>query len=226
MNRAQLFAVASLATIVLVVGGCGSASRPASDGSTGLTTPPKLDLAAAGGRSTAAAADAGPAMYPQRPTKYVLDGPLPDLGASAQVWRLQAHDVNAAAVAQFAAALDLTATPIRTPTGWEVQGSDATLSFLVGDGVVIVSYSPGAPGATGGSSGSGSGASPGGTVVNGPDVKVAPPVPPPVPGPAPTGSKLSPTSKADGRSAVTPRFPRTVKKSPVRDQVSRQVWPK
>ena len=196
MNRNRLFALAPVAIIIiLVVGGCGSASRPAAGGSTSTTVRPKLDLAPTGGSSTVAAADAGPAIFPQRPAKYVLDGSLPDLGARAPVWRMRAHDVTAADVTRFADAVGIAATPVRNAGGWQVQGANATLSFLVADGVVIVSYSPGAPGAAGGSTGSGvavATTNPGGTVVNGP-IKVVPPVPAPVPPPVPVPVTPMPT---------------------------------
>lgn len=204
MNRVRLFAVAPVAIIVLVVGGCGSASRPAAGGSTSTTVRPKLDLASTGRSSTVAAAVAGPAIYPQRPAKYVLDGSLPDLGASAPVWRMRAHDVTAADVTRFADAVGIAAPPVRNAGGWQVQGANATLSFLVADGVVIVSYSPGA---TGGSTGSGvavATTNPGGTVANGP-IKVVPPVPPPDPVPVtpmPTPTVVLPPPPVDVPNAA------------------------
>jgi len=44
---------------------------------------------------------AGPALYPQRPATYVLDGPLADLGPSAPVRQLIGHDVTTADLARI-----------------------------------------------------------------------------------------------------------------------------
>ena len=123
---------------------------------------PKLDLASVGRGSTPSAIADGPAMYPVRPAKYVLDAPLPDLGARGVVWRVNPRSVDAGDVQRFAAALGVGGTPTRTSTGWEVQGTNANLSFSVSDGAVDVSYEFGVPSAVGGSVGSTGSASSGG----------------------------------------------------------------
>jgi hypothetical protein len=194
VNRARLVGISSVAIMALVAGACGSAQPSASSPST-TTTAPKLDLASAGRVSTPSA-DAEPAMmFPERATKYVLDAPLPDRGPSAVVHQMHAHPVSADDVQQFADALGLTSAPTRTPDGWSVRGTTSNLAILVSDGAVTVAYSTstgepfatggsigpagGSTGSSGGSAGSGGGiATPEGTVVNGPVIRVAPPMPP------------------------------------------------
>jgi hypothetical protein len=143
-------------------------------------------LAFAGREATASAQEGAPAIFPVRPTEYVLDATLPDLGARAPVRRMDAPEVEAADVQRFASALDLAGAPVRKATGWEVQDADATLSFIVSDGRVSVSYSPGVTNAVGGSPGSAGGATTGNAASDGSVTKGAPSEPAPV-RPAPNG---------------------------------------
>jgi hypothetical protein len=93
-----------------------------------------------------------PAIYPLRKTKYVLDGRLADLGASATVFRLVPHDVTESGVQRLAAALGLDArSVVRTNDGFTVSDSDASLTVsLIGDNA-SVAFSRGGPMAGGGS---------------------------------------------------------------------------
>ncbi len=135
------------------------------------------------------AQDGAPAIFPVRPTEYVLDATLPDLGPRALVRRMDPPEIDSPGVQRFASALGVGGAPVRKPTGWEVQDADATLSFIVSDGRVSVSYSPGLANAVGGSPGSGGssggGATTGSTASDGSVTKGAPPEPSPVP-PTPT----------------------------------------
>jgi hypothetical protein len=182
VNRKRLLGTLSIALAVVVAGACGgSAVRSDPGGPPSTNSPaPKLELASAGPAPTAAAVAGGAALYPERPTSYVLDATLPDLGATARVRRMKAHSVGVSDVQRFADALGVAGTPTRTPTGWHVQGADAILQFDIG-GVVSMSYSRGVPGAVGGSTGSGVASDPGGAVVNGPETKPVPPTPAVVP---------------------------------------------
>jgi hypothetical protein len=201
MNRVRLVGISSVAIVVLVAGACGSAVQPGTGSSTPTTSPAKkLDLAAAGTAATRSADSAGSAMFPVRPTTYVLDAPLPDLGPSALVRRMTAHPVNATDVKRFADALGIAGTPTRTPAGWQLHGTNEVLTFVVTDDRVAVSYGSAIPNAIGGSTGSatstggGSGVATPGTVVANrattpepPGSLAAPPPPPsPVPSPTPT----------------------------------------
>lgn len=193
MNRQRLFGTLSAGIAVVIAGACGGSGVTSGPGGPPTTSshPPKLKLAAAA-QESAPTADAvgGAALYPERLTKYVLDGTLPDLGATARVRRMKAHSLDAPAVQRFADALGVAGTPTRTPEGWQVQGADAILRFDIAGGVVSMSYSGGVPGAAGGSTGSGTAA------VSGPETKPVPPAtgvvptdpvvdPPPVPPAAP-----------------------------------------
>jgi hypothetical protein len=94
------------------------------------------------------------APFPIRPTRYVLDAPLADLGTGAVVYRLEPHSVSTTEVSRFADALGLSGRPARTATGWEVQGANGTLNIGVVDDSTTVSYWSGAPGVVGGAVGS------------------------------------------------------------------------
>jgi hypothetical protein len=180
VNRVRLVAVLSIAVAVAIAGACGgSAGRSGNGSSPPTSVPGKLVLEAAGTAATAAK-DAGAAIFPERPTEYVLDAALPDLGETASVRRMNAHSVSAADVQRFADALGVAGTPTHTASGWQVQGADSILQFAIADGVVAVSYSLGTPEAVGGSTGSGTAADPGGIAANGSE-KGVPPAPAPVP---------------------------------------------
>lgn len=185
MNRARLAVISSLAIAVFAVAACGSAAKSTSSATTETTSPAtKLDLASGGRTATPSAPSAGAAIFPVRPTKYVLDAKLADLGTSAAVWRMHPHSVTADEVQHFADALGLTGSPTHTSTGWQVQGPNAVLSFIIPDGDVTVSYALGVPSAVGGSAGSAGTATPPNTVTKTP-VNVPPPAPSPAPTPAP-----------------------------------------
>jgi hypothetical protein len=193
MNRARYCGISIAAIVAMGVAGCGSATRSA--GPSTRTTPPsgRLELAATGGAAPSAQKGA-PAIFPVRPTTYALDAPLADLGSRAQVRTMDAHHVDSADVQQFARTLGLQGSPVRNPTGWEVQDTGGSLSFIVSAGRVTVSYSSGVPGVVGGSSGSGAGATPGSAAADGSATKVAPPAPLPAPTPPapPTVTPLPP----------------------------------
>jgi hypothetical protein len=182
VRSVQIWLVAGVA---LVAGACSSAA-PRTRSAPSTTTPagPKLQLAA-----PEAARDAlggAPSSFPVRPTRYVLDAPLPGLGNDAPVRRMTGHRVSAADAQRFAQELGIDAIPSRTADGYEVLGANATLRFAMVSGTVQVSYSPGAQGDSGGSAGSsagsvgpgtgGAGAS--GAVTKAPPVSTAPAPPP------------------------------------------------
>ncbi|MDP9336739.1 MAG: hypothetical protein M3Q30_25990 [Actinomycetota bacterium] len=186
MSRARYCGISIAAVGALVAAGCGSAAQSGHGPSTGTTSPSKrLELAFSGREAAASAQDGAPAIFPVRPTEYVLDATLPDLGPRALVRRMDAPEVDSTDAQRFASALGLDGSPVRKPTGWDVQGADATLSFIVSDGRVSVSYSPGAPNAVGGSPGSGGGATTGSVASDGSVTRGAPSEPSPVP-PTPT----------------------------------------
>ena len=185
MSCRRLIVISSIALTALVGGACGS-SQPSGRSSTPTTTPKRLRLASTG-TAAAPVADAGPAMYPVRPTRYVLDTKLADLGTRAPVLRMDPHPVTEADVQRFAAALGVAGAPVHNPVGWELQTADATLSVATSDGGAMVSYARGAPGSVDGSTGSGSSGSgvvtPGSAVANGPTDAIPPkPAPEPVTG--------------------------------------------
>jgi hypothetical protein len=182
MNRARYWGISSAVIVALAAAGCGSAAQPGGGSSTGTTSPSKrLELASAGRAATQSAENAAPAIFPVRPTVYVLDATLPDLGARALVRSMDAPDVDSADVQRFASALGLEGSPVRNRAGWEMQGTDASLSVIVADGRVGVSYSSGVPNVVGGSAGSGGGATSGSASSDGSVTKGAPPVPSPAP---------------------------------------------
>jgi hypothetical protein len=193
MNRTRLVRLSSVAVIVMMAG-CGSAGRPGHGSMTPTASPAnKLNLASAGEAATPSAVAGAPAIVPEQPTTYVLDATLRDLGASAIVWRMNAHTPSVSDVQRFAAALGLAGTPTRTSTGWEVPGTNSNLTFFISDSTVGVSYGFGVPNAAGGSTGAGgaavggggltnpaSKAEPPGTVIGPSPVPAVPTVPPPV----------------------------------------------
>ena len=192
MNRARLVGISSVVTAMFLVGGCGSATN--SKTSPTIAPGTKLDLATGGGTS---APSAGPAIFPVRPTRYVLDANLADLATSAAVWRMVPHSVNADDVQHFADVLGLTGSSPHTSAGWEVQDSLGVLSFIITDGDVTASYTLGAPNSAGGSAGSTGTATSPSAITNGlPQAAPSPPpsVSTPVPLPTPT-------------TAITPSVP-------------------
>ncbi len=102
-----------------------------------------------------------PAIYPVRPTKYVLDGSLADLGPTGTVRRLVPHDVSDADARRVAAALSLEAARVvRNADGYSVSGPEATLTISLTGSSSYVTYGLGGPQAVGGSSGAGTIGSP------------------------------------------------------------------
>jgi len=155
VRRPHLNRISLLVICVMVLAACGSSSK-SGHGSTTPTTaaPARLDLASSAGAATPSAVGGAAQIYPVRPTTYVLDGRLPDLGVSGLVWRMHAHTVNVTDVQRFAMTLGLAGTAARTSAGWQVRDGNALLNFFVSDGTVDVSYAFGAPSAGGGSVGS------------------------------------------------------------------------
>jgi hypothetical protein len=100
------------------------------------------------------AGDAAAELYPARVVEYVLGGELPDLGASARVWRVVAPASAADAAARVADALGVEGEVREFDGGAEVQGADGTVSVYDGGGL-YVSWYRGATGGGGGSTGSG-----------------------------------------------------------------------
>src|SRR5690242_12520059 len=97
---AVLLSVAPALGLVLASCGGSSASVRSAPPTTDAPGPrARLHL-----RAEASEADSAglPAIYPVRPTKYVLDQPLADLGASAIVRRLVPHEVTDADVRALA----------------------------------------------------------------------------------------------------------------------------
>jgi hypothetical protein len=141
-----------IALVVVVAAGCGSAGS-GQTASTRPSTPPQLSLTKAAGRT--AAADASALLYPARPTTYVLDGTLPDLGSQALVYRWTAHAATIEEVNQLADALGINATATTTPEGFQASDGTATLMVMVADGTTQVSYFLGGNDVTGGSTGGG-----------------------------------------------------------------------
>ena len=136
--------VIALITVVLVPilgAACGGSTPSAHSHPPASVAPPRLHLGA--GSGSVGSASLAPAIYPTRTAKYVLDGPLADLGASATVRRLVPHEVTDADVRRIASALGV---------------DPAAVTISTAGGTTNVSYGFGSPQAVGGSSGS-SGAS-------------------------------------------------------------------
>ena len=206
MHRPHAACVLGAALLVMVASACGATAKPGQGSTTGASLPAaRLDLASAAGVGAVAPSPgaAAPAIYPMRPTRYVLDGKLADLGPRAVVWRMNAHTVNASDVQRFASALGVGGSPVRTPSGWEVRDTKAILTFIIGDGTAEVSYALGMPSAVGGSVGAVGVATPGIAVAN-PATKAAPPTPPPPP------TKVRPPGPATGTIPAEPRIPSPV----------------
>jgi hypothetical protein len=159
-------------TLAVALGACGSTKAQVA-GPTVPKAPAKLSIAPAAGR-------VGTAIYPQRPTTYVLDGTLADLGTTAPVRKLVAHDVSAADLARIAAALGMHGTPQPTATGYELRAGDATLTVDTSGATTMIDYATGVATAV---SGGGSGSTNGSSIP--PSAKTDPATPAPVPLPPP-----------------------------------------
>ena len=187
----------SWVTAVVVLAGCGSVDHSGAGSGGSLTSSAgKLQLAAAAIGSPFMAVAGAPDTFPLPPMRYVLDRPLASLGASATVWRMTAHTLSASDVRHFGAELGLTAAVTRTPTGWQVNDANSSLTFLVNDSAVGVSYSLGVANVTGvtgvaGGSGGAAGLNPVGGAV--------PASAPGAPGGS-TAAPLAPTPIAGGAS--------------------------
>jgi len=203
--------------LTVTLAACGSsAGKPAT--APPATNPLRLSPAAAGDEAKAA-------LYPQQQPRYVLDGTLDDLGASAPVLRLVGHEVSETDVARIAATLGLDAAPTRTDWGYEVRDGDALLMVETDGGATWIDYSSAGNagvdsggGSSAGSSGSGSsdpstGAvdvppakpAPDAPVSDGPDTPVSneppaplPTIPPPVDVPSADGAVQIAQSLLDG----------------------------
>jgi hypothetical protein len=206
VRRPHLMRISLVAICILLVAACGSSSK-SGHGSTTPTTvaAARLDLASAAGAATPSAVG-GAEIYPVRPTTYVLDARLPDLGASGLVWRMHAHTVSVSDVQRFATALGLAGPATRTSSGWEVRDGNALLNFFVSDDIVDVSYAFGAPSAVGGSVGSSGVVTPGSAATS-LATKAFSPLPPLLPGTA-TGAR--PTTSTRPIPVPVPVAPRVV----------------
>jgi hypothetical protein len=175
---------------ILLAAGCGSL-RPAGAGSSSSGTSHAGKLVLAPQRGAQGAVAGAPAMFPLRPTSYVLDGTLPSLGAEAPVRRMVPHAVGSADVRRWASALGLAGTPTPITNGYQVAATDGVLTVTTVGGTTDVTYFRGGPAASGGSGGSvgvSSGSAAGGAPI--PSKPDAPPtlpvpaaMPPPVPAP-------------------------------------------
>lgn len=161
----RILRFSALALAALVGGACGSAADHASVRSPASKPLAKLSLTKAG--AGAAADAAAPGVLRIRPTSYVLDGTLPDLGATAPVYRWTAHTATLADVNQVANALGINTAATTTPDGFQATDGGKTLVVSVNNGSVQVSYYPSAPDAAGGGSSGSSPGSSGSADVNG-----------------------------------------------------------
>ena len=75
----------------------------------------KLALAPAAPAAAPSADGAATAIFPVRPTAYVLDAALPDLGSRAVVRQMTPHAVSENDVQRFARAIGLTARRCALP---------------------------------------------------------------------------------------------------------------
>jgi hypothetical protein len=154
VRRTRLSIIVAFGLTATLVACGSSGGRPAA--APPATNPVRLSLVTAGDEAKAA-------LYPQPPPRYVLDGDLADLGATAPVRRLVGHAVSEADVARIAAALGLHAAPTRTDWGYEVRDGDALLNVETVSGATWIDYSStgnaggdASGGSSAGSSGSGS----------------------------------------------------------------------
>jgi len=182
MHKSRTIVLASLSVGAITLSACGATTSHRSS-----PAAPKLSLLEGSAKA------AGPALYPQQPTRYVLDGPLTDLGPVAAVLKLVGHDVTTVDLAAMSSALGMHATPVRTETGWELRAGEALLTVTT-RGVTSVAYtSTGATGSSPGSVGSGSagGAGTGTSSPGNPSTGVSAPPPPILPPAAPSSTTLA-----------------------------------
>lgn len=145
MSKSRTIVLTLIAVGVITLSACGATTSLRSS-----PAPRKLSLLEGSAKAAA------PALYPQRPTRYVLDGPLADLGPEATVLKLVGHDVTTADLGTMSSAFGMHATPTRTETGWELRDGEALLTVTT-SGVTTVDYtSTGGTGSSPGSVGSGS----------------------------------------------------------------------
>jgi len=137
--------VAAVVVMAMTSGACGTTASHNSS-----PAPPKLSLLEENAKA------AGPAIYPQQPTRYVLDGPLADLGPKAPVLKLIGHDVTTGDLLAMSSALGMHATPLRTETGWELRDGEALLTVTTNRVTTVDFTSTGGTGSGPGSVGSGS----------------------------------------------------------------------
>ena len=161
----RVLALITLVAVPILGAACGGSTPSTGSSPPGSAPPPRLHLDA--GAGSVGAASLAPAIYPVRPAKYVLDGTLADLGASAPVRRLVPHAVTDADVRHLATVLGLDpGSIVHNGNGFTVSGPDATLTVSVDGGNTFVTYGLGGPQAVSGSSGS-----------NGPVATTVPPTP-------------------------------------------------
>ncbi len=137
--------VAAVVVMAMTSGACGTTASHNSS-----PAPPKLSLLEENAKA------AGPAIYPQRPTRYVLDNPLADLGPKAPVLKLIGHDVTTGDLLAMSSALGMHATPLRTETGWELRDGEALLTVSTNRVTTVDFTRTGGTGSSPGSVGSGS----------------------------------------------------------------------
>jgi len=194
VRKSRTIVLALLAVGAITLGACGTTTSHGSS-----PAPRKLSLLEESGKS------AGPALYPQQPTRYVLDGPLTNLGPEAPVLKLISHDVTTAELGTMSSALGMHATPVRTDTGWELRDGEALLTVTT-SGVTSVDYtSTGGTGSSPGSVGSGS-AGAAGSATSGPgnpSTGVSAPAPPVVP-PATSSSTTLPLETVPSTTVPAP----------------------
>ena len=130
MRNSRFVRLGAVAVAAVTIGACGSSGTP------GSSAPPRrLSLLESHGGG-----DAMSARYPQRPTTYVLDGPLADLGRDGPVRRLVGHEVTAADLVRVADALGMQGTPTRSENGWELHDGDALLTVGTSGAATSVDY--------------------------------------------------------------------------------------
>jgi hypothetical protein len=143
-RRAVVAGVTLLAVVaggIAVATGGGPESKPlallAGNGAGGAET-----MAARSGSPApiaagqAAAADSSrAALHPfgGSALKFEIEGPLPELPDHAAAWKVTGPNLDRAAVARFAEALDVTGSPVQRDGGWFVEDGDWTLSAYGGD---------------------------------------------------------------------------------------------
>jgi hypothetical protein len=105
--------------------GFGAESLAARHGSPAPAVAPAQD-AAAGGRA---------AIYPSGGwgLKFEVEGELPELADHAPAWWVDGPDLDRAAIARIADALDIEGTPVQRDGGWFVESGDWTLNAFGGE---------------------------------------------------------------------------------------------